>query len=203
MRQDHMEVFWRAASESTCWVGLREPNPLGDRWIHQPKASPKPESCKAKTADNPRFPLAGLVVDPNLPDAFKNEQSKERAMRSWREWSCSYGNPLPPGFKLDDKGVVLLNGRRMFSDYDLMALVLSDAQGRMLPTTLAQETALFEKVQRRINSDIGVEMIQHGSEMMWDKGVGAKASELVLWFGPGKRFKQWPSSMPIGKDQAH
>src|SRR2546429_7629979 len=74
MRQDHMQVFFEAAQQCTCWIGLREPNPLADKWIGKPGYIPKCENCKAKTADNPSFQFAGLVVAPTLrPEAFRRE----------------------------------------------------------------------------------------------------------------------------------
>ena len=72
MRQPHKNVFFMAAQQFTCWIGLREPNELSAKWIGKPRHEPKGESCKAKTADNATHRFGGLVVDPILcPGAFR------------------------------------------------------------------------------------------------------------------------------------
>src|SRR5712691_4759840 len=97
MRPDHAQVFFDAARQCTCWIGLREPNPLADRWIGRPGYIPKGENCKAKTADNPTFPFAGLVVDPTTrPEAFEAE-TLAAAVDTWNHKFLKGGH-LPGGF---------------------------------------------------------------------------------------------------------
>ena len=57
---------------------------------------------------------------------------------------------------------------------------------------------LFAKIEY-----LGIPMVQHGTEFMYDKGVGGRAFEWVLWFGPKRRFERGPSSMPSAKGTMH
>jgi hypothetical protein len=199
MRPEHKEAFFLAAQQFTCWIGLREPNPLADRWIGRPGYAPKPEECKAKTADNPAHRLAGLVVDPVLcPQAFKAD-TRQVAVEKWQKAFLTAGR-LPGGFTRiehgPDAGLVKYQGAALFADFDLMAINRSNARGEFLQTSNEEEEQLFALVQPELNRRLGAPMIQHGAEFMWDKGVGAREFEYVLWFGPGRRFNRWPSSMP-------
>src|SRR5438132_13968201 len=199
MRQDHMQVFFEAAQQCTCWIGLREPNPLADKWIGKPGYIPKGENCKAKTADNPSFQFAGLVVAPTLrPEAFRRE-TLSAAIDAWENKFLKAGR-LPPGFTCaqtgTERGLVRFSGSAIFADYDLMAITRSDPHGAWLSTSDAQQKELFAKVEPILRQGLRVPMIQHPTEFMWTGGVGAREMEWVLWFGPGRRFNRGPSSMP-------
>ncbi len=199
MRRDHMDVFFDAAQQCVCWIGLREPNPLADKWIGAAGYIPKGENCKAKTADNPNFRFAGLVVDPTLcPDAFRIE-TRSAAVDTWKNKFLK-GGRLPAGFTCGqtgpEKGLVRFSGSAIFADYDLMAINRSNASGEWLPTSAAQQKELFAKVAPILKQGLRVPMIQHPTEFMWAGGVGAREMEWVLWFGPGRRFNRGPSSMP-------
>ena len=41
MRRDHMDVFFKVAEQFECWIGVREPNPLADKWIGKSGYVPK------------------------------------------------------------------------------------------------------------------------------------------------------------------
>jgi len=201
MRPDHMEVFYKAAAECACWIGVREPNPLADRWIGRPGYIPKAANCKAKTSDNPTFALAGLVVDPTMrPEAFK-PNTLASAVDTWKN-KFLIGDRLPPGFTCipagSERGLVKYSGSAIFADYDLMAISRSSQEGEMLFTTDAQQKELFAKVEPLLRQGLRLPMIQHGTEFMWTGGVGAREFEWVLWFGPGHRFNRGQSSMPHG-----
>ncbi|MBI4563975.1 MAG: hypothetical protein HY716_04685 [Planctomycetes bacterium] len=201
MLSHHKDAFFKAAQECACWIGLREPNPLADRWIGKPGTVPKPESCKAKTSDNPHHKFAGLVVDPTAePGAFTKE-SLSAAIETWKTKFLVAGK-LPAGFTSSasgpEKGLVRFRGSAIFSDFDLMAIIRSNAQGERLATTQEQQKELYAKVAPMLQQELHVPMIQHPTEFMWAHGVGARESEWVLWFGPGRRLERWPSSMPKG-----
>ena len=193
-------VFFKAAQQYNCWIGLREPNPLSMQWVGKPGYTPKPESCKAKSADNPRFPFAGLVVDPTkCPDAFM-PNTRQLAIETWSHKFLIGGRMLPPGFTVveigRERGLVKLNGKAIHADFDLMSIVRSNAQGEFLPTSQAEQAELFAQVGPALNQGFGEPLIQHGAEFMWNGGLGARASEFVLWYGPGNRFNRFPTSMP-------
>jgi hypothetical protein len=193
-----MDVFYKAAEECTCWIGVREPNPLSDKWIGRAGYVPKGVNCKAKTSDNPTFALAGLIVDPTMrPEAFKRE-TLATAVDTWNKFLV--GDRLPGGFTCvatgPERGLVKYHGAAIFADYDLMAISRSNEKGEMLFTTPAQQEELFAKVEPLLRQGLRVPMIQHGTEFMWAGGVGAREFEWVLWFGPGRRLNRGPSSMP-------
>ena len=98
MKQSHHEVFFHVAGEEKIWIGLREPNPLADRWVDKKWAQPKMLECKTKTSDNPTYHYAGLVVNPFLvPEAFK-PQSLNRAEETWSKKFVNHCDFLPPLF---------------------------------------------------------------------------------------------------------
>jgi hypothetical protein len=62
--------------------------------------------------------------------------------------------------------------------------------------------ASHEEIQSDLNRLIGIPMIQNGPEFDWTGGVGAAASEYVVWFGPNHQVHVGISSMPF-KGAAH
>jgi len=204
MLSHHKEAFYKAADRLVCWIGLREPNPLAEKWIGR-GGVPKGIDCKAKTSDNPSFKFSGLVVSPTLrPEAFKPD-SLDTAEDKWCEFAPH--DKLPSGYSCvtdgPEKGLVKKNGSPIFADYDLMAICKAGPDGRLARTTKHEEGALFIPIRRELNAAFGVPMIQHGAEFMWNKGVGAREREFVLWFGPKRQFRQDISSMPTTPDKWH
>jgi hypothetical protein len=199
MDADDKEVFFEAASHFTCWIGLREPNPDSAQWAGEADAIPKPEECKAKTADNPDSVFKGLVVDPTrCAEAFR-PSSLDRARQVWEEQFLQEGQP-PPGFTVEEygweAGLVRYNGRKIFADYDLMTVSRSNERGEFVYMTREELEELSRRVQDYINRFLPKPMIQHGPEFLYMAGVGARASESILWFGPDHRFMVGTSSMP-------
>ena len=192
----------RQAQQFKCWIALREPNALAERWIGRSGFRSKGHDCEAKTADNPAHRWAGLVVNPVLlPDAFLQdslEASVFLALEKWRNF-LQLGR-LPLGFTCAesgiDKGVVRQNGLAIFSDYDLMTLVRSNEKGAFLTTSDADELTLMGQVIPRLNQLFGIPMVQHGPEFdPTFNGLGARARERILYYGPGRRFDVGISSM--------
>lgn len=210
MLAHHKNAFYDVADKLNCWIGLREPNELSDRWIGQPRHTPKPVSCKAKSADNPSFRHAGLVVDPTLcPEAFL-PASLADARDKWNQ-KFAIGGRLPLGYTClttgPEKGLVRLHGSAIHADFDLMTVTLAGTDGGMAFTTREQMQALMMKVQPLLNSLLGSPMIQHGPEFDYmgnkDHRVGARPSEQVWFFGPKRRFIQSQSSMPTVPGTMH
>lgn len=190
----YKKVFFDVAHQYTCWIGLREPNPLSLPWVGQPGYGPKPETCKAKSADKQGHRYAGLVVNPkSCRDAF-TARTLQLAIDTW-DHKFAPGGRVPSPYQLIGD-LVKLNNCAIHADFDLMAIVRSNAGGDFLDTPMMIQEELFRVVKPALNNGLGSPMIQHGAEFMWDKGVGARASEFVLWFGPGRRFRQSMSSMP-------
>lgn len=201
MTGQHRDVLFRVADAHRCWIGVREPNELADRWIASGTCVPKPVACKAKTADDPAFPYGGLVVDPTTRSEGFLLLTRIRALRKWRaftQWGLPAGYTVTPQGR--ERGLVRYMGRPIFADYDLMALVRSNDSGERLHTPDDQIRALFARVGPALNEGFGVPMIQHGPEFDPDyEGLGAGEREWVLWFGPGRRFERHESSMPADR----
>jgi len=190
----YKKVFFDVAHQYTCWIGLREPNPLSLPWVGQAGYAPKPETCKAKSADKPGHKYAGLVVNPKTCRDGFTARTLQLAIDTW-DHKFAPGGRVPSPYKLDGD-LVKLNNNAIHADFDLMAIVRSNAAGDFLETPMMIQEELFRVVKPALNNCLGSPMIQHGAEFMWDTGVGARASEFVLWVGPGRRFRQSISSMP-------
>ncbi len=198
MQQSHKNAFFAAAQQFTCWIGLREPNVLSEKWIGRPGHVPKGAACKAKTADNPGHRFSGLVMDPVLcPDAFIGTSLSD-ALKKWKNDFARGGN-LPLGFSRaesgPEKGLVKEKGSAIYADFDLMAINKSNPEGEFLFTDLPEQRALFAKVEPMLNGALGAKLIQHGAEFMWDEKIGARTRENVIWFGPGRRMLIGESSI--------
>ena len=198
MLSQHKDIFYAVAQQVHCWIGLREPNELSDKWIGKPGYIAKAANCKAKTADNPPFAFSGLVVDPMLcPEAFKMLTLQD-AKEKWAKFAPA--NRLPPGFTREisgrEKGLVKYNGNAIHADFDLMQVCNAGADDKMVFTTEEDEKRLFKEVEHLLNSRFRPPMIQHGSEFMYKEAVGARESEAVYYFGPNRKFQVGHSSMP-------
>lgn len=203
MLSHHFDVFYSVADEYWCWIGLREPNPLSDQWIGKFGYVPKSLDCKAKTSDKLDFKFRGLVVDPTLcPEAFLNS---EEAKATWTYKFLQNGD-LPSGFSRDtqgpERGLVRHNGSKIHADYDLMCLVKASQDGSLAFTSPEEINELFSNVEKALNNQLGSKMIQHGTEFQF-QGMGARESEMVLYFGPKRQFRSSVSSMSIKLDKRH
>ncbi|GAB3203356.1 hypothetical protein ABID22_000882 [Pontibacter aydingkolensis] len=205
MLPEHKNAFFLIAAHFNCWIGLREPNELADKWIGKPDYIPKSKKCKAKTADNPNFNFSGLVVNPLLcPNAFI-EKSRPDATKKWKSFIMGY--EMPFGYTCSEsgpeKGLVKFAGKAIHADFDLMTLSKAGNNGEFVFTSTHEENSLFRVVRPMLNHYLGSEMIQHGSEFMWKDGVGGRESERVFYFGPKRQFKIAHSSMPTDKETMH
>jgi hypothetical protein len=209
MIQQHKLIFFKVAAQFNCIIGVREPNPLADKWIGRAGYTPKMQSCKAKTANNAGHPFAGLVVDPLLcPDAF-TEKSLPVAKEKWTDSFLSGGN-LPSGFTRettgDEKGLVKYNGSAIYADYDLMYVSSADAKGEHTFTDYAEQKQLGIRVKAALNNLFGIAMIQHGAEFDWmdpKSRVGAAEKEQVHIFKPRGFFDSVQSAVPKDKSKWH
>ena len=229
MLHRHKEIFFNIAQQFNCWIGVREPNELADRWVEQPRYIAKPLSCKPKTADNANDKVGGgLVVNPLLrPQAF-TDGSREDAIKIWKKFLIPFSrfNPpffqrrtafkpetlqerfalkLPEGYRcIEDgkkKGLVTLDGCFIHADYDLMTILQADGQGNRSATSIDQTKVLAKTVVPILNNRFGFKLIQHGSEMEWRGGIGARDSEDIWWFGPKNQFLSNKSYMPTEKHE--
>lgn len=85
--RSHQEIFFRVAQANKVWILVRATNKSSLKYIgpKYPNVIPKPQSCKAKTADC--GPLAGLVACPELVPAAYSSDRLEEAESTWKEWA--------------------------------------------------------------------------------------------------------------------
>jgi hypothetical protein len=199
MIPEHISAFQYVARTLDCWIDLREPNLLSDKYISSPGYLPKFQTITAKTANNPAFRFAGLVVNPLLcPEAFK-PQTLSRAVMSWNKFTrhITFGNAYSCPEKGYDKGVLKYHGSPIHADYDLLSVVPADKDGKRIPTGYDTQATLFALVKERLNALLKKEMIQHGTEMMYQTGIGAAEKEDIFLFGPRGELRSNPSSMNL------
>ena len=119
------------------------------------------------------------------------------AIDKWRKFA--YGDQLPPGFTCVgsgfEKGILKYANCAIHADYDLMFINNADKSGNMIFTSTEDQNVLYFHVHRHLNMRLGTPLIQHGPEFAWEGGVGAADRELVLYFGPGRKYDQATSSM--------
>lgn len=213
MINQHVNAFFEAADKFQCWIGLREPNLFAEQWFSIPMHAGKDLRCKAKTADNPGFPFAGLVVDPFVrPEAFMNE-THWSACKSWREFTCD--TFYLAGFSAVEEGprrglVKDPMGCYLFADYDLMAIIPAGEKGTKgsvfeestkvcedaAALTKAYNYEKYREIAPFLNERFVTPLILHPPEFEFDTDVGARGREQVFWFGPGCRLQMGDSSMP-------
>jgi len=205
MRPNDKKIIAQVAKELCLWILVRRTNPASLKYIGMNGYVPKPIHCKAKTADQDvgSAKLAGLVVDPTLqPFAFTKTRHDE-AMKEWREHSDAM---LASGFTVetsagDTFGLVRWQGSFVHGDYDLYDIIDPEAVTRniaIVESLLGQihrRGAYFFKVQRLINSKIGVPMIQHGGEMQYKDHY----EQVIDVFGPNGERKEIPNKTSVRK----
>ncbi len=194
IRPQDKEKFAAAARNIGVWILVRGANQKSLDYIGRGDCTPKPIDCKAKTA---QLGLnSGLVVSPDVaPEAF---QDPTQAKRNWKEKA----NPLvfsprkgsysiePTGLH---KGCVKLDGKYIYGDYDLKAVVVPghESATMALITELrgvqnARRGPKFYQVQSEVNNAIGVQMVQHGAD---DEFTG-HADESIFVFGPQGEYEE-------------
>jgi hypothetical protein len=111
--------------------------------------------------------------------------------RARSNWSVPSGGMVTADGK--EKGLLRVYGKAIHADYDLMVISpMEDEFGSheisrdvdlKKPKSKAyrRDVHLYRKVATAINTRLVVQMIQHGSEFMYD-GLGAKEKERIFWF---------------------
>lgn len=220
MPEKHFSLFFETANKLNCVIGVREPNPLVNRWYRDSNYRPKPRLCKAKTAaldvternTGITRVVAGLVVSPViLPKAFSPDKLAI-AEACWDEFLAIRPKKVDSdsaasradGYAIimdgPNKGLVTLHGKFIHSDYDLMFVNKWEKNRGAFYTSIKDRISLAVKVQEYFNPR-GGNMIQHGSVFGWKGGLGANDTEYVFLFYPDGSFEVTRSSMmPTAED---
>jgi len=185
----HVIAFKWAARESKCAIMVRRTNPASLPYIGKQGYTPKPVTCKPKTADKNTawgYQIAGLVINPYLhkASAYKSISKFRDALGIWNKVKGELLGSL--NYKVDEDktskhyGCLMYRDGSKFSyihgDYDLYDVVdmyrpaSNEAfLGRLdgAPNNYGPE---FDRVRDLLNSKFSsvcgrvTNMIQHGSE---------------------------------------
>jgi hypothetical protein len=92
MRNQDIAAFRACAKHYKLWILVRGTiADILERRVGAPDCTPKPLTCKAKTADNPGHSLAGLVVNPHLHEgAFSSEKKLSTAVDCWAKMASAW-----------------------------------------------------------------------------------------------------------------
>ena len=194
IRPQDKEKFAAAAGKIGVWILVRGANQKSLDYVGRADCTPKPIDCKAKTA---QLGLnAGLVVSPEVsPDAF---QDPVQAKASWKEKANPLVfSPRKTHYSIEltgtHKGCVKLDGKYIYGDYDLKAVVVPGHESAIVALVTeirgvqnARRGPKFYEVQSAVNNAIGVEMVQHGAD---DEFTG-HMDESIIVFGPQGEYQE-------------
>ncbi|HLW79206.1 MAG TPA: hypothetical protein VKU44_06365 [Terriglobia bacterium] len=182
MRAQDAVIFSQAAVQLQLWIFVRLSNKASRPYMGLSDYVPKRIDCKAKTAhwDEGGKKLAGLVVDYRIHSGVF-EPGKD-AGKPWKDFEIA-SRPGMPGspYQIDTNpsskhyGCVTLNGKYIYSDYDLWDIVDPGNPRRNfgIVEDLHGQTHIRSHLQRRvedwINPRLSAPMIQHSGEMQFNK----------------------------------
>ena len=214
----HMQIFLDVAHEKHCWIYLREPNRLSERWVNHVACIPKDLNCSAKTSDNEDYEYSGLVVDPKIaPKEAFLPYSLEEAKTTFNNWVNKISNrtafsTIKEGKK---KGIIKYNGFMLHADYDIMLIDRASRRDDKIVSRFGNLLTIEDTKTGKLigqDSDFAKEIINilnlrltprypnhplipHGTEFGFN-GVGGRKSEGLFRFGPNREFSLDHSSMP-------
>lgn len=205
MPEKDASVFKLAATAKNCMIFVRPSNPDSARYAGVSGFTSKPLSCKAKTANNSQHPLAGLVVDPTeVAEAFLPGRRKG-AKELWKHFKKKLADPSSGYAVVQDgfyRGCLTLNGKFLYSDYDLLAVVPLDSKRKPIPNDPRSEpkntiaaggdvdciSPLVMEVRDWINANSGrpadQPMVHHGADFD-DLNDYRPGQEMLDVFEPG------------------
>ena len=201
MRTGDRTIFSNCAKHFKLWILVRETNAKSLEFVGLPGYVPKPISCKPKTAK--LGANAGLVVDPTvLPGAF--EPAKLPAtVDLWKKFAAHHlgkdGYQVDNGPNSQRRGCLMLNGKYIYGDYDLYDIVIPEQARRNLASVEVLEGERHSRgprlleVQRWINNQIGVPMVQHGGEAQYTD----HSEQALDVFGPAGEQLKLPNKTAI------
>ena len=183
MFKDHEKIFSQVAVQTGYWIFVRLTNKESVRYMNLGGYVPKRIDCKAKTADTNSikgpWQLAGLVVDNRIhPDVYKPDKMTA-ARRSWEDFESHVLNRPGTPYSVDGNkqsrhyGCVTLNGKYVYSDYDLWDIidpanprpnlgVVEEVHGQLHIRNRLQRT-----VEDALERTPLAQMVQHSGEMQY------------------------------------
>jgi len=183
MYKDHETIFSQVAIQTKYWIFVRLTNRESLRYVNLQGYVPKRIDCKAKTADSNSkkgvWQLAGLVVDYRVhSDVFKPEKIGS-AKKAWGEFERGVLNVPGSPYRTDTNsaskhfGCVMLNGKYIYSDYDLWDIV--DPENPRPNLGIVEEVhgqlhirnPLQREVEKQLAGTPLAQMVQHSGEMQY------------------------------------
>lgn len=210
MREQDKNIFCKAAQKFNAWILVRYTNGASLDYIGNANYTPKPITCKAKTAkhDSPlpihrSYKIAGLVADPYYYSAVYGGNAKywddtltAQGMTTLKATKTGYGTDSDPASK--HYKCLTLDGKYLYGDYDLFDIVPVGHERRNLRAV--EELSgqphlrgpLVIRVANFINSELRCNLIQHGGAYQYDDSF-----EKVLVFKPmseGGIYDEWEAA---------
>lgn len=183
MFKEHEKIFSQVAVRTGYWIFVRLTNKESLRYVNSDGYVPKRIDCKAKTADfNSKkgvWQLAGLVVDYRVhPDVFKPEKI-DSAKKAWGDFERGVLGAPGSAYRVDTNaaskhfGCVTLNGKYIYSDYDLWDII--DAENPRPNLGIVEELHgqlhIRNRLQRKVEEQLAptalAQMVQHSGEMQF------------------------------------
>lgn len=206
----HKPVFAHVAKQIGVWILVRGTNKESlnclDRPHYRERYTPKPIDCKAKTAR--LGPCAGLVVNPHTAQGAFNANDFRKAADLWDD-VMKKGNPIRFSQRRARyseeaagplKGCIKLDGKYIHADYDLKAIIIPGHESAPLSLVTdlhgvnnVRRGPKFYQVQSRVNSAMGLEMVQHGAE---DEYTG-HSEDSIFVFGPHGEYEELHGRLSI------
>jgi hypothetical protein len=216
MRDIDKVVFKAAAQSLRSWILVRRTNPESLKYIGKPGYTPKPISCKAKTAksDVTKYKVAGLVVSPILLPAAFPANGSASAIKCWSHTATLVRNSpaaTTTGFSIIENtssphyGCLMVNGMLVHGDYDLYDVVNVKYKRSNLALVETIEIApnvdmvhmkgyLVDSVAKYVNDRIGSPMVQHGGEAQFAPEI---TNQILDVFTPDGRWFELMSDVEI------
>ena len=187
----HQRKFSKMAQDNDQFIIVRDGNVDSMKFQGKKGYTPKPVTCKAKTA---KFgPDAGTVVDPTHPrqaafwdaaeraaadegpDALKKVRAdRAKAADSWESFKTSQVDTPGSGYTVDPDGVVRLHGDKVHGDYDLHGVFdgtskdrVSFGSGAEGDPNVALASQRRQQMNETLNPGSNKEMVQHGGQDDW------------------------------------
>ena len=196
MYKDHEKIFSQVAIKTKYWIFVRLTNKESLRYVKSQGYVPKRIDCKAKTADfnskKGTWQLAGLVVNYRVhSNVFKPEKTTS-AEKAWGEFEKGVLNVPGSAYRTDMNsaskhfGCVMLNGKYIYSDYDLWDIIDPENPRPNLGIVeeLHGQLHIRNRLQRKVEEQLAgtplAQMVQHSGEMQY----AVPSEQPIDAFGP-------------------
>ena len=168
--RQHLKKLRAFAKKAESWVIFRKPNPASKQYQGKPGYRPKPMGLPTGDVENPKTKKP--VLGPDGEPIRKCSTDPDDGLVKWRD---PHSSPDPP-YSVDKDGNLLLDGDKIYSDYDLENV--HDLDGKPVnyntdnPKGQKNVEDINEAVHGTKDVDESQQMVQHGPNGQYkdDKG---------------------------------